>query len=46
MSHVGALTPGAKIDYRGSFAVNEIRRKIILGRKESLVTAVCILQRN
>jgi hypothetical protein len=26
--------------------VNEIRRKIISGRKESLVTAVCILLRN
>jgi hypothetical protein len=26
--------------------VNEIRTKVISGRKESLVTAVCILQRN
>jgi len=34
MSHVGDdLAPGKKNNYRGSFAVNEIRRKITSGRK-------------
>ena len=36
---------GGGINHSGSFATNEIRRKNDMGRKESLVTGICILKR-